>query len=203
MRDRFNVPDYAKIDNPPKNNDYVAIAAIFDGEARIGFAMFTVTDWATGRGRRKSSRPMAEVLLVRPGAETAVPDDGLVGEDDPAYEAIGRGELIWSGRSFRIQWWSTSRPNDVQSVFRVVIFSIRLPLRSTFFREVSKSLRNGFEQGMVDVGRLRAFRCLGLSSGLSCWSSADVRRLPGRTADQPFQYFSGRPRTWARLARNE
>jgi hypothetical protein len=102
--DIFNVPEPAKLPNPSNGTDYVAIASVFDDSISIGFAMLTVTDWTTGRGRRKSTRPIAEVLLHRLGVETAVPDDGIIGDDDPAYEALGRGELLWSGHRFRIEW---------------------------------------------------------------------------------------------------
>ena len=102
--DVFNVPQSAKLPKPPKGADYVAIALVFDGATAIGFAMVTVSKWTDRRDGVKRTRPMAEVLLQRTGVVTEVPDDGLIGDDDPAYEALGRGELLWSGRRFRLEW---------------------------------------------------------------------------------------------------
>ena len=102
--DVFNVPQSAKLPNPPKGIDYVAIALVSDSATMIGFAMVTVSEWTDRRHGVKNKRPMAEVLLHRPGVVMEVPDDGLIGDDDPAYEALGRGELLWSGRRFRLEW---------------------------------------------------------------------------------------------------
>lgn len=102
--DVFNVPQFARLPNPPKGTDYVAMALVFDGATMIGFAMVTVSEWTDRRHGVKRTRPMAEVLLQRTGAVMEVPDDGLIGDEDPAYEALGRGELLWSGRRFRLEW---------------------------------------------------------------------------------------------------
>lgn len=102
--DVFNVPRSAKLPNPPRGTDYVAIALVFDSATMIGFAMVTVSEWTDRRHGVTKKRPMAEVLLHRPGVVMDVPDDGVIGDDDPAYEALGRGELLWSGRRFRLKW---------------------------------------------------------------------------------------------------
>lgn len=102
--DVFNVPQSAKLPDPPKGTDYVAIARVFDGSTMIGFASITVSEWTDRRHGPRRARQMAEVLLHRPGVAAEVPDDGLIGDDDPGYEALGRGELIWSGRSLQLEW---------------------------------------------------------------------------------------------------
>lgn len=102
--DAFHVPDAAKLPNPPKNTDYVAIAEVLEDSTTIGYAMITVAQWTRRPQHVKSTRPMAEVILHRLGVAASVPDDGLIGDDDPAYEALGRGELLWSGRRYQLRW---------------------------------------------------------------------------------------------------
>lgn len=102
--DVFNVPPGAKLSHPPKKTDYVAIACVIDDGTPVGYARVAVTDWTTGRGRGKVTRPFAEVLVHHLGPVSAVPDDGLIGEDDPAYEALKRGDLLWSGHRYTLRW---------------------------------------------------------------------------------------------------
>lgn len=94
----------ARLPVRPKNTDYVAIAEVLNESSLIGYAMITVSQWTRLPRGTNLTRQQAEVILHKLGVVAAVPDDGIIGDDDPAYEALGRGELLWSGITYKLRW---------------------------------------------------------------------------------------------------
>jgi hypothetical protein len=115
----FGIPASARVSHPhlPTGADYAAVGALSRAGVLDAYVLITVRAWTErGRGVPKRTRQLPDVLMVKVGAATDLPehDDGILVEEDgdDDYALLRAGQLRWSGMIFQLRWipWPESQP---------------------------------------------------------------------------------------------